>query len=141
MKSKLIIVGLVVVVTLSLLACGSPSEVSVDVSIDEFMDLNHVSQQTEVKAGGTLTVTLGSNPTTGFRWDEEALIDDPAVVEQTGHEYVAPAASDIVGGAGTEIFVFKALEAGTATVYLEYSRDWEDDEEAEWTYSLTVTVK
>jgi len=30
--------------------------------------------------GGELTVTLGSNPTTGFQWSEEAEISDETII-------------------------------------------------------------
>lgn len=143
MKLRLIIVGLVVVVALSLFACSSPStEVSVDVSIDEFMNQNHISQQTEVKAGGTLMVTLGSNPTTGFQWSEEAQISDTGVLKQVGHEFVGPESEPPPppGTPGQEVWTFEALKTGTATISTEYSRPWEGGEKAEWSYTLTIIV-
>jgi inhibitor of cysteine peptidase len=141
MKTKLIALGLSLILALSLVACASATkETAVKVSIDEFQSQQNISQQVEVPAGGVLTVTLGSNRTTGFQWSETASISDSAVLKQTSHEYQAPD-STLAGAAGQEVWKFEALQKGTTTVSMEYSRPWEGGEKAEWTYTLTVTVK
>ena len=101
----------------------------------------HISKEVEVPAGGSLTVTLCSNPTTGFQWSESAQISDESVLEQVDHEFVPPEAENIVGGAGKEVWTFKALKKGTTEVSMEYSRPWEGGEKAEWTFTVTVVVK
>ena len=145
MKSKLIMAGLMVIVALSLMACSSPSpgKVSWEVPIENFMNQQHISDQIEVPAGDTLTVTLGSNPTTGFRWSEEAQIGDTGVLKQVSHEFIGPESEPPPppGTPGQEVWIFEALKAGNSTISLEYSRPWEGGEKSEWTYTLTVTVK
>ena len=121
-------------VALSLLACSGVAK-NITIVGDPSTD-----GEVEVAAGGSVTVMLESNPTTGFSWSEDAQISDPAVLEQVSHEYVAPD-SEMVGATGQEVWKFKALKEGKATVYMEYSRPWEGGEKAEWTYTLTVTVK
>jgi len=141
MKTKLFIAGLMIILVLSLMACSAaPKAASVTVSIDDFTNQKNVTQQVEVPAGGVLTVTLGSNQTTGYQWSETASISDGGSLKQTSHEYMAPS-SEMVGAAGQEVWKFEALKKGTATVSMEYSRPWEGGEKAEWTYNLTVTVK
>ena len=141
MKLKLIMVSLMVFVALSLLACAPASkEVSLEVPIDEFMSQKHISQQIEVTAGESIKVTLGSNPTTGFQW-EQPVISDEAVIEQEGQSEFVPPQEQIPGAGGKEIWTFKALKAGNTTVSMEYSRPWEGGEKAEWTFNLTVTVR
>jgi inhibitor of cysteine peptidase len=141
MKTKLVILAILVVLSLSLLACSAgPKEKSIEVSIDDFANQKNISQQIEVPVGGSLKVTLGSNTTTGFSWSEDALISDAALLQQTGHTYIAPT-SDLVGVPGQEVWTFEALKKGTATITMEYSRPWEGGEQAEWTFDLTVTVK
>jgi inhibitor of cysteine peptidase len=88
-----------------------------------------------------LTVTLCSNPTTGFQWSENAEISNPQVIAQTEHKFLTPEEKNIVGGAGQEVWTFSALEPGQTSVYLEYSRPWEGGEKGEWTFTLTVIVK
>jgi len=133
--------GIVVVVLLSLVACSSAAEqAQVSVDIDDFMEQKHISKEVEVAVDGSLTVTLGSNQTTGFKW-ELAEITDESVLEYVDDEYVPPEDTGVVGAGGKEIWTFKALKKGTTEVSMEYSRPWEGGEKAEWTFVLTVVVK
>lgn len=156
MKLKLIMVGLVFVMGLSLLACSSEAEEKPATPTDpssyaaattvkfytcnDFENQQHITDEFELQAGKGVTVMLCSNQTTGFKWMEEAQISDTGVLEQVKHEYMAPSGTK-VGAAGTEKFTFRALKQGTATISLEYSRDWEGGEKAEWTCTLTINVK
>ena len=154
MKFKLIMAGLIVVMALSLLACSpeateepvspAPNKVSVEVTCDDFMNQKHISKQFEIQAGGLLTVTLCSNPTTGFKW-ELPKITDQTVLEQVDHKFEAPEAKGekfpAPGTAGKEIWTFTALKEGTSTISMKYSRPWEGGEKGEWTFFLTVIVK
>lgn len=155
MKTKVIMVGLLVVLALSLLACQSgaaekpatptaPGKYRAATSVEfytcnDFMKQKHITDEFALQAGKGVTVILCSNPTTGFQWAEEAQISDPEVIEQVSHEYVAPT-SDKPGAAGTEKFNFRGLKLGMATVSLEYGRPWEGGEQAEWTCTLTIIV-
>ena len=151
MKAKIITSGLMVIMALSLLACSSeaeepvspaPNKVSVAVTCDDFMNQKHISKQFEIQTGGSLTVTLCSNPTTGFQW-EPAQISDTGVLKQVQHEFIGPESEPPPppGTPGQEVWTFEALKEGTSTVFLEYSRPWEGGEKGEWTYTLTVIVK
>jgi inhibitor of cysteine peptidase len=62
------------------------------------------------------------------------------VVQQTGHEFVSPEKTGLVGAPGNEVWTFKALKKGTSTVTMEYSRLWEGGEKGVWTFNLTVVV-
>ncbi len=142
MKSKLILMCAMVAISLSLFACfPTPKQVSVEASADDLMKLQHISQEVEVAVDGSLTVTLFSNPTTGFLWSESAQINDQTILQQTGHRFEGPEAENIIGGAGKEIWTFKALKKGTSTISMEYSRPWEQGVEPAETFTLTVIVK
>ena len=142
MKSKLVLVCSVLTISLFLLACSpAPKGASVEASCDDFTALQHISKEVQVGVGDSLTVTLCSNPTTGFQWSESAQISDPNILQQTHHEYVPPEAKDVVGAPGKEVWTFEALEKGTCSVSMEYSRPWEGGEEGAWTFALTVIVK
>ena len=142
MKAKLILMGIVVAALLSLVACSAAEEqAQVSVDIDDFMGQKHISKEVEVAVDGLLTVTLGSNQTTGFKW-ELAEITDESVLEQVGEqEYKSPGGGAPPGAGGEEVWTFKALKKGAAEVSMEYSRPWEGGETAEWTFVLTVVVK
>jgi len=139
MKSKLVLMCAMVATSLSLCAC-SPA---IDVSCDDFMNLQHISQEVEVTVDGSFTVTLCSNPSTGFQWSESAQISDQTVLQQTAYEFVPPTDGLLLapGTPGKEIWTFQALKKGDSTVSMEYSQPWEGGEEATWTFNLTVTVE
>jgi inhibitor of cysteine peptidase len=147
MKRALILCATVAVIILGLVGCTSTKqatekEVSIEVSIDDFMDVNSISREVEVAKDGTVTVTLGSNQTTGFQWSEQAVIGDTTILEQTSHKYVSPEAdTQVVGAAGKEEWIFKTLKSGTTTVSMEYSRPWEGGEKSTWKFNLTISVK
>ncbi len=148
MKSKLIMVGLIVVVALSLLACspeaaeepGAPNKVHIEVVCDDYIKQQHITEEVEIAAGGVLTLILCSNPTTGFNW-QPAVISDETVLKQEGESEFVPPDKAIPGAGGKEVWTFKAFKKGTSSISMEYSRPWEGGEKGEWTFNLTVVVK
>jgi predicted secreted protein len=160
MKYKLIAVGLMVILLLSLLACQSGSTGGTNGSEQPakksttsyaaatsvkyytctvFESTPNVTDEISFPANKGVTVILCSNQSTGFQWNEEADISDTSIVKQTGHTYSAPTGTK-VGAAGQEKYVFTGVSPGTATVNLKYSRPFEDGE-PEWTCTLTIIVK
>jgi len=91
--------------------------------------------------GRELTVTLGSNPTTGYQWSEDAEISDESIVKQTSHIFVGPGIDEPPGTPGEEVWVFKRLKEGTTTIFLEYNRSWTGVEVGLWTVTITATIK
>jgi inhibitor of cysteine peptidase len=141
MKTKLVILGILAVLSLSLLACASAAAAeSVEVSVDDFSNQKDISREITVSAGDSFKIKLESNVTTGFSWPEQAQISDAAVLEQTDHEYIEPD-SELMGAPGEEVWTFEALKKGTATISMDYSQPWEGGDKAEWTFEVTVTVK
>jgi len=147
MKTRLI-AGALMLTALPLAAACSPAsaepadkDASIEVSADEFANTNNIVREVVVAEGGTLTVSLGSNPSTGFTWDEGAHIADPALLRQTASALVPAEGQGLVGAPGTQVWTFEALAQGTTTVSLQYSRPWEGGEKGVWTFDLTVTVK
>ena len=135
MKSRLILVCIMTVMSLCLLACssGAPSEVSVDESYN--------GKEVEIAVDGSLTVTLESNATTGFQWDEASKIGDQTVLKQVEHQFIAPESTGMVGAPGKEVWTFRALKKGNSTISMEYSQPWEGGTKAGETFALTVVVK
>lgn len=142
MKSKLILVCAVTAALLCLCAC-SPKPLALDVSCDDFMKLQNISKEVQVPVGDSFTVTLCSNPTTGFQWSESAQISDGTVLQQADHKFISPESEPPPppGTPGQEVWTFQALKKGKTTVSMEYSRPWEGGEKGTWTFVLTVTVK
>ena len=72
------------------------------------MNNNHIEKQVEMTADDILTITLGSNPTTGFNWTEQAQISHEAILEQINHIFHAPD-TDVPGTAGNEEWTFSLV--------------------------------
>ena len=146
MKTKLFIAVAMIGILLTANACAavnantSPEQANVVVTIDEIMQQQHIEKQVTMNANGILKVTLGSNPSTGYNWGEQAQIGNQVILEQTDQKFIAPA-TDIPGAAGNHEWTFKAIAPGTTTVLMEYSRPWEGGEKGIWTFKLTVNVK
>jgi inhibitor of cysteine peptidase len=132
MKIKWLMTGLVVIMLLAVLACASiPKQVPVDES--------SAGKQVEVAVNGTITVTLDSNATTGYSWQLSGISDN-SVLEKTNNVYVAPTSS-LIGAGGKEVWTFKALTAGKATLNMEYDQPWAGGQKNARSFSLTVVVK
>ena len=140
MKRKPVLVCTLVILSLVLAACTS-REASLEIPCDDFSRDQHFTWEVRVNRGDSVVVTLCSNPTTGYQWSESAQVSDEAVLRQTDHEYKPAEDKNIVGGAGREVWTFKALDQGTTTVSMEYSRPWEGGEKGLWTFIATVTVE
>ncbi len=93
----------------------------------------------EVTAGKMFTLTLESNPSTGYQWEIVQPLDETKVklVEQL---YNA-AKTDRVGAAGVELWVFKAVAPGETTISMKYVRPWEKDVAPVETATFAVTIK
>ncbi len=117
-------------------------DVSIEVPCDEFTTQgSNVAEEMEIDAWTDfLTVSLCSNPTTGFKWELTEVTDEEVLV-YNDDEYIAPEAGGVEGAAGTEAWTFKVLKAGSSNITMEYSRSWEGGDEAEWTFFLTADVK
>lgn len=112
---------------------------TIEISYDELLDQKQISRSVSLPVGDTLTVSLGSNASTGFTWAEKMLISDPKVMTQTGHEVIAPAA-DKPGAPGKEVWTLQAKAPGNTTVSTTYGRPWPGGEKDSWVFSVNVTV-
>ena len=140
MKSKLLLMWAAVTILFCLFAC-SP-QLPVSVCCDDFTANQHISKEVEVTVGDSFTVTLCSNPSTGFQWSESAKISDQTVLQQIAHEFIRP--KDLperpppAGSPSKEVWTFKTLKKGTSTISSEYSRPWEGGEKGEWACTVNV---
>lgn len=115
---------------------SAPQQVSVDAS--------YSGKQIVLAVDGTLTVTLESNPSTGFRW-ELTGIADPTVLAMAESNYEstqAPGQTEpLIGAGGKETWTFNALKAGTTTFSMSYQRPQQANTSATKTFQLAVIVK
>ena len=123
-----------------------PSYTTISISIGTFQNQPHIDAVMNAAVGEELTVTLGSNQTTGFRWSESAEISDRTVVRQVNHWYQSLGGKEYEtppppGTSGEEVWIFKALKKGTTTIYMEYSRPWIEEDIGHWTVTITANIK
>ena len=151
MKAKILVAIALLLALVSATACTAASagtsentnqgmeEIAITTS-DEFDHNQHIQKEVEIAKGENLVVTLFSNGTTGFSWDENAQIADMDIIQQLKHDVIRTE-TNVLGAADAEQWTFQAKNAGKTTVHLEYSRPWEGGEKGVWTFDLTVTVK
>jgi len=111
----------------------------VNIPIEQFQNQPHIDVAMYCAVGRELTVTLGSNPTTGYQWAEDAESSDESIIKPESHEFVGPGIDKAPGTPGEVVWVFEALKRGTTTILLEYSRSWTGA--GLWAVTITATIK
>jgi predicted secreted protein len=117
---------------------GTAAATSGDTSASLELTAADSGKQVAVDAGASFTVTLDSNPSTGFAWSISDITAE-AVIDDVGSEF-KDADNGMVGAGGQEVWTFDALAEGTSTIEMQYSRSWETDVEPAETFTVTVVV-
>lgn len=112
---------------------------SISIPIEEFPNHSHIDAVMSALVGQELTVTLGSNPTTGFQW-AEAEISEEFIIQEVSHLFVG-SGTNVPGASGKDVWVFKALKSGTTTIFMSYDRPWVEEEIGYWTVHITVNIR
>ena len=95
----------------------------------------------KVAVDGTVTLTLESNPTTGFSWTGVDKVDK-AILKLERNDYKQNASpAGMVGVGGRDTIVYRALKKGKAKIDLTYMQPWEPDSKFNTNYSVTVEVE
>ncbi|WP_194790519.1 protease inhibitor I42 family protein [Pseudomonas sp. UFMG81] len=95
---------------------------------------------TRLQVGQNMTLTLPSNPTTGYRW----LLQNPApeILRALGPEvYSSPEEAGIVGSAGLSSWRFQAKAAGEGHLILVYQQPWAPEVRPVQTFDCVIRVK
>jgi inhibitor of cysteine peptidase len=86
-----------------------------------------------------IEITLPSNATTGFTW-ENALTEGSILVQEGEAVYANdPTCEGRPGCGGVQIFTFKAVSAGTGKIKLIYRQPWSSEEPSKQ-FEVTVNV-
>jgi len=121
---------LVTVVAISLMA-GCIGEVKTYTDSGQTIDIG-VNQE--------FVIALGSNPTTGYGWQESYDENMLELVEKT-YKLGKEAEQGVVGAGGVEYFRFKPLKTGKTEITLVYKRPWEEPTPQDVTKVFTVNIK
>ena len=105
--------------------------------VGEVKTYSDSGQTITIGANQEFIIVLGSNPTTGYNWQEsydEALLE---LVEKT-YEPGEKAKQGAVGAGGVEYFRFKALKTGNTEITLVYKRPWEEETVDQKVFTVTI---
>jgi predicted secreted protein len=92
----------------------------------------------EVQAGDTFSLTLDSNPTTGYQWQLAETLDE-GVLQLVAKTY-SSSQTNVAGAGGKENWNFYAVGQGTTVISLKYARPWETDAPPAVNRQFTVIV-
>ena len=97
------------------------------------------SNNYDIAVHDTITLTLDSNPTTGYSWNWLNQ-NSVSIVTSAGSQYIMDKPEDkkIAGRGGKEIWRFVGVKSGSDTIKLGYRRPWES---AEPVKTMVVSVK
>ena len=95
----------------------------------------------KVAVGGTVTLTLEANPTTGFSWTGVDKADKDILKLERNDYKEKDHPAGMVGVGGRDTIVYRALKKGKAKIDLTYMQPWEPDSEFITKYSVTVEVE
>ena len=89
----------------------------------------------------TFTITLQSNPTTGFSWKLDKY--DSKLVSFVSQQHVAPKNKKLMGAPGYDVWTFKAIKANyrvnqVGHITLVYARPWTKDGATKVTFTVVV---
>lgn len=90
--------------------------------------------------GQSLSLSLASNPSTGFRWE----IKEPAAntLRSLGPELYTPDSNDeVVGAGGTSVWRFVAQTPGQERLLLTYQQPWDTQAAPAQQFDCTIIVK
>lgn len=95
---------------------------------------------TRLQVGQALTLSLPSNPSTGYRWRVENSAS--SVLRILSPEvYSAPEEEEVVGSAGVSTWRFLANSTGDARLVLVYQQPWAADVAPVQTFDCKVIVR
>ena len=124
MKKFLVLVALLI----TCLVVGCVGEVRTYTDSGQVVDIG-INQE--------FVIALGSNPTTGYRWQES---HDENMLELTESKYEmgTGAKEGVVGAGGIEYFQFKALKRGKTEITIVYKRPWEEESLEQKVFTVNI---
>ena len=102
--------------------------------VNSTMESKKQDENITVKKGQEFTITLESNPTTGYQWIPTF---NTSIINLVSHSFQP--STKLMGSSGTETFKFKATNQGTEPLKMIYKRSWEKEFVKEKVFVINVT--
>jgi len=96
--------------------------------------LDDKEQNITVRKGQEFTITLDSNPTSGYIW---VAAFNTYTINVISHDF-QPTSPKLIGGSGKDVFTFKAISSGTTVLKMVCKRSWEQRFVAEKNFFIHV---
>lgn len=96
--------------------------------------MDEKEQKIIVRKGQEFTITLDSNPTSGFKW---VPAFNTYTINIISHNF-QPTSPILIGSPGKDVFTFKAISSGATVLKMGYKRNWEQQFVAEKNYFIDV---
>lgn len=90
--------------------------------------------------GKEFKVTVESNPSTGYHWEIVGELDEN-IVELVSKEFNSASDLSTLGSGGVDVWTFKAVRSGKATITLGYYSPSNTPTEPEKTETFSVEVR
>lgn len=113
--------------------CGAPTP---SVATPDGQPAPQVLQAT---VGQPFSISLDSNPTTGYRWGLAQPLDE--TILHLVHSAYQRGRPGLIGAGGTETWTFLPVCQGATTIAMEYRRPWERPEQDDRHASYVVVVQ
>ena len=126
MKKFLLLVMVAVIASYQMAGCVTMAETYTD-----------SGQAINIGVKQEFIVGLGSNPTTGYGWEES---HDDTILELVKKTYEPgkEAEEGVVGAGGVDFFQFKALKTGETKITLSYKRPGEEEVVEQKIFTVTI---
>lgn len=98
----------------------------------------YTGQTLHIKNDGCITIEIESQLSTGYRW-RFSIKENPGMLINSDYK-VQTSEGQTVGGIDKEIFTFKAVKAGNATIVFDYVRPFDKDPKPVKTKEFMITI-
>ncbi|MGA1824566.1 MAG: beta-propeller domain-containing protein [bacterium] len=100
------------------------------------LDESYNNKTVYMRKDSTIAIELAANPSTGYSWSAEW---DKSKLSLDSYKYISPAIP-LVGAAGKDTWIFKALALGTTSLSFKYRRPWETNVQPLRTVNFTIVI-
>jgi len=134
--SLLLIMCVMCVTAVSVSACTTSHDYSSELTCEQFADNSQHSDSFAFEVGDKLRLELCLDQAVGYQWDYGFSTQNVVKVED--HDFREPQQGS---AAGVDLWTFEAVGKGTTEIQMEYCQGAQGGAQAEWTYTITVTVE